>query len=187
MFADARFSVIGIESSAAMLELARKAVPHAQFIQGSVYEVELPSCDAVVAVGEIFNYHCEPDRSRELVQGFFQSVHAALGPGGLFVFDIITNGEPLFDAKTWASGEDWAVLVNTTQDSTNHTIVREIDIFRSSSGCYRRTHERHSISVFRSEEVTNWLTKVGFDVELGNGYGAVQLLPRRIAVTARRK
>jgi trans-aconitate methyltransferase len=59
MFADARFSVIGIESSAAMLELARKAVPHAQFIQGSVYEVELPSCDAVVAVGEIFNYHCE--------------------------------------------------------------------------------------------------------------------------------
>ena len=187
VFADAGLSVIGIEPSPAMIDLARRAAPHAEFIQRSAYEVGLPSSDAIVAIGEVLNYHSEPNRADELIRKFFQSAYAALNSGGLFVFDVIINGAPLLDAKTWVSGEDWAVLVNTTENTACHTLVREIEIFRARTKYYRRTRERHSIRVFNSAELRNWLTEFGFDVEIGSGYGDSQLLPRRIAVTAHRK
>lgn len=71
IFADAGFSVVGIEPSAAMINLARKAAPYAEFIQNSAYEIELPNCDAIVAIGEVLNYHGEPKRADELIRKSF--------------------------------------------------------------------------------------------------------------------
>jgi SAM-dependent methyltransferase len=56
-FVDAGHDVLGVDASAAMLELARRAAPAATFIKASALEVPLPDrCAAVVAVGEVLNY-----------------------------------------------------------------------------------------------------------------------------------
>jgi SAM-dependent methyltransferase len=187
VFADAGFSVVGIDSSPAMIQLARDAAPRAEFIQASVYEVALPQCDAVVALGEVLNYHGEPDQAFAAIRNFVRSAHVALRVGGLFIFDVIVSGSPSLDSRTWAAGEDWAILVNTTEDAGRRLLVREIEIFRAKAECYRRTHERHVVRVLDRDEVSNVLTEFGFDVEVTEAYGATPLLPRRIAVTARRK
>ena len=183
MFADAGFSVVGIEPSAAMINLARKAAPYAEFIQNSAYEIELPNCDAIVAIGEVLNYHSEPKRADELIRKFFQSARAALSSGGLLVFDVVTSGEPSLDARSRTAGEGWTILCRTTEDKAARTITREIETLRAN----RYTHECHLIRALDAAQIWGWLTKLGFDVEINKTYGALELLPRRIAVTAHRK
>ena len=61
--------------------------------------------------------------------------------------------------------------------------MREIDTFRDN----RHTRERHSISVFDTAQIRNWLSELGFAVEISKTYGALALLPRRIAVAAHRR
>ena len=57
-----------------------------------MYEAELPRCSAVVATGEILNYQFEGARSsRAALRRLFKRVHAALAPGGAFIFDIATH------------------------------------------------------------------------------------------------
>jgi hypothetical protein len=70
-----------------------------------------------------------------------------------------------------------------TEDCEGLTIIRKIDTFRAN----RHTRERHSIWVFDTAQIWNWLTELGFEVEINKAYGALPLLPRRIAVMAQRK
>ncbi|MEJ2194879.1 MAG: class I SAM-dependent methyltransferase [Ignavibacteriaceae bacterium] len=51
------YSVIGVDYSASMIELAKKNVPKVKFIVGSFHEIEIPKCVAVLAIGEVFNYN----------------------------------------------------------------------------------------------------------------------------------
>src|SRR6516162_9090020 len=57
----AGFDAIGIDSSAELLQYAQRNAPQARFVQGSLYRVPLPECDALVAAGETLTYH--PDMS----------------------------------------------------------------------------------------------------------------------------
>src|SRR6186713_1584078 len=53
---EAGYEALGIDSSAAMIELARSVAPLARFVQASLFDAELPRCDAVTALGEPFSY-----------------------------------------------------------------------------------------------------------------------------------
>jgi len=133
-FSDAGFSVLGVEPSEPLIERARKASPGAEFVQASAYDIALPACEAIVAVGEVLTYHDDLDRADDRVREFFRSAHAALAPGGLLAFDVIATGEPSLTGKSWVSGEDWAVLVQVTEDPSNRSLTREIETFRACSG-----------------------------------------------------
>src|SRR5688572_7386388 len=50
------FDVLGIDLSAAFVELARRRVPGGRFRVESLLTAELPPCVAVAAVGECVNY-----------------------------------------------------------------------------------------------------------------------------------
>lgn len=186
ILAKAGFSVVGIEPSAAMIALAQKNSPGVEFIQASAYEIALPRCEAVTAFGEVLNYHDAPERADEIFRAFLQSAHAAVGAKGWLIFDVVVNGHPSLNARTWTSGDDWAVLVNTVEDPVRRMLVRDIEIFRETANGYRRTRESHAIRVFDALKIKEWLTELGFDVELSTQYGDYRLLPRRIAVNARR-
>ena len=186
IFSQAGFSVLGVEPSASLIEHARKAAPKAEFIQASAYDVVLPDCAAIVALGEALSYHGDLGAADDLVRGFFGAARTALAPGGLLAFDVIVTGEPALSGKTWASGEDWTVLVEVTEDQSRRALVREIEVFRAQSAHYRRTRERHLVRLFDSMELRAWLSDLGFDVEMREAYGDYRLLPSRIAVTARR-
>jgi len=50
---DAGFQVTGIDVSEELLGLAREQCPAAQFIHSSIYDREIPACDAIVAIGSL--------------------------------------------------------------------------------------------------------------------------------------
>lgn len=186
IFSQAGLPVLAVEPSSSLIERARIAAPNAEFIQASAYDVTLPHCAAILALGEALTYHDDPGYADGLVKGFFRAAHAALAPGGLLAFDVISTGEPALSGKTWARGEDWALLVEVTEDPSRRTLLREIEVFRAQSQSYRRSREQHLVRLFDPIELRTWLADLGFAVEMRNAYGNFQLLPRRIAVMARR-
>lgn len=177
----AGFEVTGIDISGELLSIARRAVPTGRFIQGSIYEMHLPPCQAIVAVGEPLSYHKENTEADAIVNDFFRRASQALPTGGRLIFDVIELGEPSLNNRYWNSGEDWAVLAETTEDQNSRTLVRNIETFRATGDLYRRNRETHHVRLFATSELIQQLTACGFSVETATSYGAQQLAPRRRA------
>jgi SAM-dependent methyltransferase len=177
--ADAGFEVTGIDTSAELLSIARTAV--SRFIHGSVYKVQIPSCEAIVALGEPLTYHEEPAAADSLVESFFRRASEILPTGGMLIFDVIELGEPSLAGRYWNSGEDWAVLVETEEDQGARTLVRNIETFRRVGNLYRRGRETHRIRLFETSTVLSQLAAYGFSTKTEPAYGAQQLGPRRRA------
>ena len=183
---DAGFDVTGVDTSAELLELARARVPTAHFIHASIYDAQIRDYDAVVAVGEPLTYHRESADAEDLVSGFFERVAEALPPAGLLIFDVIGLGEPSLAGRTWKSGDDWAVMVETTENQRERSLVRNIEVFRRIGDAYRRSHEVHRVRLFNLSTLRNQLASYGFAIETSQSYGAQQLPPRRHAFFATR-
>jgi SAM-dependent methyltransferase len=103
----AGFDVTGIDSSAKLVEIARATVPGARFIYTSVYDAEIPPCEAIVAMGEPLTYHAAVADADSLVKGFFERASDVLPPGGMLIFDTIELGEPSLAGRFWSTGDDW--------------------------------------------------------------------------------
>jgi len=183
---EAGFEVTGVDTSAELLELARANAPEAQFVHASIYEFKIRGYDAVVAVGEPLAYHEEGANADERIAGFFQRVSEALPPGGMLIFDVIGFGEPSLAGRTWNSGDDWAVLVETTENQPERTLVRNIETFRRIGEVYRRSHEVHTVRLFDIRRLCDQLASCGFATETAQAYGDQQLPPRRRAFFASR-
>jgi SAM-dependent methyltransferase len=183
---DAGFDVTGVDTSAELLRIARANVPTAHFIHASTYDIPILDCDAVVAVGEPLTYHSKTAGADSLVNGFFQRVADALPPGGILIFDVIGLGEPSLAGRSWHSGDDWAVLVETTENQTKRILVRNIEIFRRVRDAYRRSREVHNVRLFDISRLRNQLASYGFATETFQSYGTQQLPARRHAFIATR-
>ena len=182
--ADAGLDVTGIDTSAELLEIARANAPKAHFIHASAYDVEIRNYDAVVALGESLTYHAEPAEADNLISRFFQRVADALPAGGMLIFDVIGLGEPSLAGRTWRSGDDWAVLVETTENQSEGTLVRSIETFRRVGDLYRRSREVHTVRLFDVRKLCDQLASYEFATETAQSYGAQPLPPRRYAVFA---
>jgi SAM-dependent methyltransferase len=184
---EAGFEVTGIDSSAELLEFARTAAPAAQFVNASAYDVQFDACEAIIALNEPLTYHAEGADADNSVRCFFQRVPKALPPRGILIFDVIELGVPSLAGRFWASGEDWAVLVNTTEDQVARILVRNIETFRRVGEFYRRGREVHRVRLFDTRAICDQLTACGFAIETALSYGAQPLLPRRRAFFATRR
>ncbi len=183
--ADEGFEVTGIDLSEQLLEIARRVCPVARFINASVYDVSLSACEAVIALGEPLSYHDGP-RGDLRVSRFFRSVSWALPQGGMFIFDLVETGEPSLAGRYWSQGEDWAVLAETTENSTERTLVRQIETFRRVGGLYRRGREVHRLRLFDTAAVCAELVSCGFTTTTTRSYGEQRLPPRRRVFIATR-
>lgn len=182
----AGFEVTGVDSSAELLAFARAAVPAAQFVNASIYDGEIPACEAIVAIGEPLTYHAEGTDADGLIRDFFQRASEILPTGGLLIFDVIELGEPPLANRSWSSGEDWAVLVHTEEDQESRTLVREIETFRRVDNLYRRGREIHRVRLFEAGVLCSQLAACGFETETAQAYGSQLLAPRRRAFFATR-
>jgi len=182
----AGFEVTAIEQSAELLAIARKAAPTAQFIHASIYETEMPACEAVLAVGEPLTYHASDTDADQLVKYLFRRVSDILPTGGMLIFDVIEVGKPSLAGRFWSSGDDWAVMVNTTEDPAARTLVRDIETFRRVGDLYRRGREIHRVRLFDTQTLCDQLASYGFEVATSQAYGAQALGPRRRAFFATR-
>src|SRR5579883_1889335 len=167
------YDVMGIDLSAALIELARKSVPSGQFRVESLLTAELPPCIAVAAVGECVNYLFDDRHSLAGVRQVLARAFAALVPGGLLLFDVSEPGRASGSAsKAHREGEDWAVLVAIEEDEQQQLLTRHITSFRKVGESYRRDHEVHRLRLLPRAQVLSWLRDIGFQVKTLDAYGS---------------
>jgi SAM-dependent methyltransferase len=189
LLGQAGHAVHGIDSSPAMIELARKRAPHATVAVGSVVDAPLPrDCDAALAVGEVLGYYDGTDgRAPDLGQVFVR-IRSALRPGGLLLFDLATPARaPSSATRTWTEGEDWAVLVEASL--ADGDLLRRIVTFRDLGGnSFRRSSETHRLRLQRPGAVLAALRAAGFTGRtLGRGYAGEPMPRGLVAYVARRR
>jgi SAM-dependent methyltransferase len=185
---DAGYRVLGIDISEAMIELSRQRVPEAEFRVGSLFEAEIPPCDAVTAVSEVLNYLFDDEGERRGLSDLFRRVYDALSLGGVFVFDVLGPGQvpPGTTAKSFRVGEDWAVLSEREEDAEKGTMERRIVSFRKVGEHYRRTDEVHRVRMYDPSELSAELTRAGFEVRTMRSYGGHLLAEGHAAFVARK-
>ena len=183
----AGYRVLGIDISGAMVEIARQKAPGAEFRVGSLFEAEIPPCDAVTAVSEVLNYLFDPENEDRGLDRVFRRVYEALRPGGVFVFDVLGPGQvPGGRTKGFSEGPDWAVLNEKTEDPERGTLTRRIVSFRKVGEHYRRDGELHRVRLYDPEEVEDRIGRVGFEVKTMDAYGDHPLGENHAAFVARR-
>jgi hypothetical protein len=157
---------------------------------GAVYQclgLRFPAAGlcAVLAIGEPLTYHEMPNPER-LVSQLFRHVSSLLPAGGLFIFDVIELGKPVLTGRSWYSGKDWAVLVQTTENQAERILLREIETFRRVGANYRRGREEHKVCLFDRQTLSGELSRSGFAVQTMTSYGEQPLPARRRAFVATR-
>lgn len=173
VLADSGFDVVGIDASPAMIDIARRRVPEADFRVSSFVDHEIPPCEAVTAFGEVLNYLFDERNSAEALGNVFARVHEALRPRGIFIFDVAGPGRG--SGRIWHAGEDWAILVDAGE--ADGVITRRMITFRVVDGAWRRGEEVHRQAVFTSPEIAALLRKAGFGVRVVRSYGEHAFAP----------
>ena len=185
---DAGYSVYGVDLSAAMLRIARQRVPEARLQKGSFLAADLPPCDAVTAIGECFNYLFDPVNKLQALVGFFGRVYQALRPGGILIFDVAGPGRGGGQGTRQKNfqGDDWAILLETTEDVHEHVLARRMTTFRQVGRLYRRGEEVHRLQLVRGADVVKALRRLGFRARVLRGYGKFRFPKGLIGVVARK-
>jgi SAM-dependent methyltransferase len=169
---DAGHEVLGIDQSAALIALARGRAPRASFRVGSFVTEPIPECDVVLAIGEVFSYLFDEGNTRAALASIFARIYAALRPSGLLVFDLASPGlVPGGRSRTWTTGRDWAVLVESHEEGD--LLTRRITSFRERGAGYRRSEEVHRQRLYRAGEILALLRAAGFRAHTRRGYGKV--------------
>jgi len=166
----AGFDVLGYDTSPAMIALARETAPLARFEVGPFDSVEIPECEAVIAMGEVLNY------------GTFDGVRAFVAHAAkarMLIFDVAERGAyPPYDERR-VEGDDWSVI--TVKESDGTTLTRRILTFRAEGDAMRRDEEVHRLELYDRVELTTLLRAHGFRVTRRRSYGT-RRLPKGHAV-----
>jgi SAM-dependent methyltransferase len=179
------YMVEGIEQSKDLVRYATTAVRKAVVRVGSVYTTPFPRCDAMTAMGEVLSYWSNPNATPLSLTRVFRRAYAALRPGGVLIFDVLIDGQPM-TYEAWRAGPTWAVLTRVSEQPEHHRLTREIVTFRQTRGGYRRRGETHVLRTFGRQALVSQLRRVGFRVQARNCYGHVPLPFRRCAFVARK-
>lgn len=158
------YDVLGIEYSAAFISRSEKKAPKAKFILGSLFDVEIPLCSAVISTNECFNYltgisgtevkenHCAA------LQALFQRVFKSLNPNGLFIFDMIEpSHQALRDKKSIVEGNDWTIFIHTFENLQLEQLTRDVTLFRQVGELYRKTKELHYVQLYNCDKIMTML------------------------------
>jgi SAM-dependent methyltransferase len=184
----AGFDVLGIDASPAMIQLARENAPRATFVEESFVTADIPPCDAVLAVGEVFNSLDDRANTAKALDRVFTRVFKALWPGGVFLFDVagpgrVAGGEPV--TTTWV-GEDCAVVSTVVEYAKRSTLTRSVTTLRKVGGRIRTAEETHEQRLIPAARVLEQLRKAGFKVRTLQGYDGERFAPGHSVFLARR-
>jgi SAM-dependent methyltransferase len=182
MLSDAGYEVLGIDISEDMLAIARRQAPRATFRQGSLWQAELPACEAVTAIGEVLNYTADERAGADALPAFFARVHDALRPGGLFMFDFATPGRGTLrpGGPTILEGDDWRIEADTSEDETTRTLERRM-VIETNAG---KRIETHRLNLYDADWVRKCLEGPGFESEALDRYSDFGFWPGYAAFAA---
>ena len=160
----AGFDVLGFDASPAMIELARSTAPEARFEVASFETAELPSCDAIVAMGEVLSYGD--------IRTFIPRAAAALRRDGVLLFDVAErHSYPAYDEQR-LGGDDWSIIA--IKESDGAKVTRRVLTFRNDGGETRRDEEVHELALYDRTELLA-LLRNDFRVRVRRSYGRRRL------------
>lgn len=173
------YDVLAVDISPAMLELARREAPRAELRQASLWSVDLPTCAGVAAVGEAFNYVADPAAGEAALEARLHTIHRALQPSGVLLFDIASPGRsgPTAARSSFWTQSSTCVALREREQSTPARLSREIDVFEPQGALYRRISECHVLELYRPEHVEAMLTRIGFNWERLARYDGFDFMP----------
>jgi hypothetical protein len=104
------------------------------------------------------------------------------------VFDLpapgrVPGGGPLRNPR---QGEDWAILLETTEHPRRRELTRRITTFRRTGRGWRRGRETHVQRLHPPPEVAERLRQLGFRVRLRRGYTGERFAPAHYVVVVRK-
>jgi SAM-dependent methyltransferase len=181
---EAGFDVLGIDISPDMVEIATRHAPKATFRCGSLLDADLLPAVAVTALGEALNYATDPRAGPAELERLARRVHKALGPRGVFLFDVATPGRegPARTRQQFHDRDEWTLYMRTQESEDGKALDRFITIFRRvADGTYRRTDEHHLLRLYDPATVARLLGEAGFDVETLEVYPSDSLPPKPLA------
>lgn len=184
--AEAGYQALGVDLSRAMIRLARKKALTADFRAASWYDFAPPPCDAIVAVGECFNYmSAGRARHERALNAFLRRAGTALHAGGLLLFDFLEPCPRRPRHRTLhRCGTDWAMLVDVGED--RRVITRRTTSIRFQAGLTRCSQEIHRQYRLPRRQVERALRAAGFIVTFHTGYGSMHLEEGHVVAEALR-
>lgn len=189
LLTDAGYTVVGMDLSPSLVELARRRVPEATFVVKSFSEAKIPPCVAVTAIGEVLNYRFDSTNCAATRSELFQRVYSALAPGGLLMFDMAGPARAPVGGRQQAfvEGADWTVLMEAESNAARNLLTRRITTFRRAGDCYRRDSEVHQLELAEPADVEESLRQAGFAVDILSQYGSCSLPVGLVGFLARKR
>lgn len=183
------YDVVGFDVSPAMVQLARRKAPEVKFSVRSLVDARLPRCAAVIAIGEVITYVPARPTGGTLppaLRRFFERVHAALQPGGLFIFDFIESARRRTYQAKGRSGPGWVIAAHAELDDAGRVLTRRLITIRRMNRQYRRSQETHRVCIYSRPAVAGALASAGFTASMSRSYGRYRLMAGDVAVIARK-
>lgn len=194
MLADEGYDMIGVDSSAEMLEMAQEKRVESGldilYLMQDMREFELyGTVRAVVSVCDSVNYLL----SNEDVIQTFKLVNNYLDPKGIFIFDFNTiykYAEVIGDTTIAENRDDYSFIWENYYDEESHINEYEVTIFAREEEYYTKTVETHLQRGYTIEEMVSFIEKAGMVLleiqDADTGLEATQT-SERIHIVAREK
>ncbi len=167
VLAERGYRVLGADLSEEMLAVAygkAMALPKDKrpyFIHQAMQRLRLPyAVDCAVCCLDSLNYVTDPADCRETLR----RVHAALAPGGVFLFDVNTpENLRAMDGQVFLDEDDDVYCVwRGAYDTETRICSYGMDLFQRRGRLWRRSFEEHCEYAYEPEELRRWLEEAGF-------------------------
>jgi SAM-dependent methyltransferase len=157
------YRVTGVDSSRALIEIARHEMPHADLRVQDVRHLEVEGpYEAALSTFDSLNHIL----SLEDLHAVFSGVHGALGAGGLFVFDMNLEEAYSLDLHQWSVNirHDSVGLSRGLYDSVTHTAHTELIWFTKtgSEECWQRRQSIVEERCYEKQDIVQALQFAGF-------------------------
>ena len=155
------YQVTGIDASEGLMTLARQQMPDVDWRLADARSFQLETqYDAALSTFDSLNHILTLDG----LEGVFHSVHRALKPSGLFVFDMNLQQAFRADLRGWSvdAGDESVSLVRGLFDEAKRIARTELIWFQRNGDGWQRADTAIEEKCYDEAEIKGALKKAGF-------------------------
>ena len=163
-FCRAGYETVGMDISPEMLDFAQKKAlsegVRGEYLLGDITKFKSPKkFDFVTAINDCFNYV-----PKDKIRKAFQNVKGVLSKGGIFLFDISSEGKIRRKIANTVSVDDRAdvTYMSFNREELDGATLDVTLFVKRPDGAYERLDETHRQYLYTEEELTAALTENGF-------------------------